>query len=518
MKKLYLLLLTVYLSGNAQAQVPTWSDTIANIIYSNCSSCHRAGGIAPFELMSYNDAVTWSPGIVTAINSKQMPPWKADPNYRHFNGERVLSQDEIAKINDWVANGTPSGNLATAPAAPVFNIGSQMQSIDKTLTIPTFTVSQIVDEYRSFVIPSGNSVAKYLNQIEFLPGNDAIVHHILLYYDPSIVSYNLDQADPLPGFASNGTTPLSPNAITIGAWAPGAGIYQLPPNFGHMVPANAYYVIEIHYAPGSNGQSDSTQVNLKYSTAPVVRKVFVEPFLEYFTGMTNGPLFIPANTVRTFNEAYYNNFSNMSLFSVFPHMHLIGTSFKINATSATDTIPLIYIPQWDFHWQGFYQFQQVIKLPKFHTLRGEATYDNTAGNPNNPNNPPIDVSAGEHTTDEMMIGYLAYAIYQTGDENIILDSTIITGFDNPDMQQKLFTVSPNPADQNVTLSYFMKDNSSASIEVMDLQGKLQQTVSCKSMAGYNNFELNTAALANGIYVLKLLSSQKTYTQKLVVQH
>ena len=518
MKKIYALILTAFCINMAHAQLPTWSDTIANIVYSNCASCHRAGGIAPFELMTYADAVTWSPGIVTAVNSKKMPPWKADPNYRHFNGERVLSQDEINKINDWVANGTPSGNLANAPAPPTFNVGSQMPGIDKTLTIPTFTVNQNVDQYRSFVIPSGNTLGKYLNQIEFLPGNNAIVHHILLYYDPTMVSYNLDQADPLPGFASNGTTPLSPSAVTIGAWAPGAGIYKLPANFGHLVPANAYYVIEIHYAPGNSGQSDSTQVNLKYSTAPVVRKVFVQPFLEYFTGMTNGPLFIPANTVRTFNEAYYNNFSNLSLFSVFPHMHLIGTSFRINATSAIDTIPLIYIPQWDFHWQGFYQFQQVVKLPKFHTLRGEATYDNTAGNPANPNNPPVDVSAGELTTDEMMIGYFAYAIYQTGDENIILDSSIITGYNNPEMQSKLFKVSPNPANENVTINYFMKENSSAVIEVTDLQGKLLQSASSISLAGYNNYELNTSALANGIYLVKLVSTQKTLTQKLIIQH
>lgn len=518
MKRNYILLALLIIWSSTKAQVPTWSDTIANILYTNCTSCHRAGGIGPFELMTYTDAVSWSPGIVTAINSKQMPPWKADPNYRHFNGERVLSQTEITKINDWVANGSPSGNLATAPTPPVYAVGSQMPVIDKTLTIPTFTVSQNTDQYRSFVIPSGSSVGKYLNQVEFLPGNNAIVHHILLYYDPSIISYNLDQADPLPGFASNGTIPLSPNAVTIGAWAPGAGIYELPPNFGHLVPANAYYVIEVHYAPGSNGLSDSTQVNIKYATTTPVRQVYVDPVLEYFTGMTDGPLFIPANTIRTFHEVFYNNIANISLFSIFPHMHKIGVSFEVKATSATDTIPLISIPQWDFHWQGFYQFQQVLKIPKFHTFRGEATYDNTAGNPNNPNNPPIDVSAGENTTDEMMIGYIAYAIYQNGDENIVLDSSIITGFNNPEMQEKLFSITPNPANENLALSYLMSANTSATIEVIDLQGKVQLSVNTKTILGLNKYDLNTANLANGIYVVRIVSSQKTYTKKLVVQH
>ncbi|MEO8148121.1 MAG: T9SS type A sorting domain-containing protein [Bacteroidia bacterium] len=518
MRKILTSLFAIVSFNAADAQVPTWSDTIANILYTNCTSCHHPGGIGPFSLMTYNDAVTWSPGIATAVTSHLMPPWKPDPNYRHFKGERKLSQDEINKINDWIANGTPSGNLPNAPAPPVYSPGSQMTSIDQTLTIPTFTVSQSIDQYRSFVIHSGNTVGKYLNQIEFLPGNNSIVHHILLYYDASTVSYNLDQADTLPGFASNGTMPLSPNAVTIGAWAPGAGIYELPPNFGHLVPANADYVIEVHYAPGSMGQSDSTQVNLKFSTAPVVRPVFVEAVLEYFTGMTDGPLFIPANTIHTFHEEFYNSIGNISLFSVFPHMHKIGVSFKSRATHLTDTIPLINIPQWDFHWQGFYQYQKVIKLPSQYTIWAEATYDNTGGNPGNPNNPPLDISAGEHTTDEMMIGFFAFTFYQPGDENIVLDSSIISGFDDPKMQAQLFTLAPNPANESVEINYVMKENTDAVIQVYNLTGKLQESLKTRSAAGYNNIKLNTAQLADGVYVVKLLSSQKAYTQKLIVQH
>lgn len=518
MKKITFLILTVFIVNIAKAQIPTWSDTIANIIYSNCSSCHRAGGIAPFELMTYADAVSWAPGINTAVTTHLMPPWKADPNYRHFKGERKLSPDEISKITTWIANGTPSGNLATAPTPPVFAVGSQMASIDQTLQIPTFTVSQSVDQYRSFVIHSGNTVNKYLNQIEFLPGNNSIVHHILLYYDPSQVSYNLDQADTLPGFASNGTMPLSPNAITIGAWAPGAGIYTLPANFGHKIPVNADYVIEIHYAPGSMGMSDSTLVNLKFSTAPVIREVYVDPILEYFTGMTDGPLFIPANTIRSFHEQWYNSFANLSLISVFPHMHKVGVSFKARATKLIDTIPLINIPQWDFHWQGFYTFQKMIKLPVTYTMWAEAYYDNTGANPNNPNNPPLDVAAGEHTTDEMMLAFFAYTLYQAGDENIVLDSSIISGFDNPDFQQLLSAISPNPADASAEIKYLMKENDMAIIEVYDLAGKLHYSLKTNAVAGFNTYNLNTQDLIDGFYIVKIHSNHKMFTHKLIVKH
>ena len=99
-----------------------------------------------------------------------------------------------------------------------------------------------------------------------------------------------------------------------------------------------------------------------------------------------------------------------------------------------------------------------------------------------------------------------------------MKSSIITGFNDPGMQQQLFTLAPNPANDNVEINYVMKQNAEAVIEVYDLQGKLQQSVKTKSAAGYNNYKLNTSCLTDGIYVVKLISSQKTYTQKLVVQH
>src|SRR6185369_17796417 len=78
----------------------TWSDDVAAIIYNNCSVCHHEGAIAPFPLMSYNDAIDNSVNIQIDVNSKKMPPWPADPNCNHFWDERVLTDSEIATINE----------------------------------------------------------------------------------------------------------------------------------------------------------------------------------------------------------------------------------------------------------------------------------------------------------------------------------------------------------------------------------------------------------------------------------
>ncbi|HUM46414.1 MAG TPA: hypothetical protein PLD84_05775 [Chitinophagales bacterium] len=351
MKKIVTLGIVFLTASNGFAQTPNWSDQVAKIIYDNCSNCHRAGGIGPFALMSYDDAVANAYSISGQVTAKLMPPWKANPDYVHFQDERVLSQEDIATIESWVVNGMPAGNLADAPSPPVFNSNSEMAVIDQTLQLPSWTVTTDIDQYRSFVIPAGASAGKYLNQIEYQPGNNAIVHHIVIWADPTNISQTLDDLDPLPGFESNGTMPASLFSSLIGAWAPGSGLFKLPENMGIKIQANYDYVVEIHYAPGSMNQSDSTKVNLKFTNSPSIREVFVDAVLEYFFGMTDGPLFVPANTVRTFHEAYDLNGFNVSLIGVFPHMHRVGTSFKSWAENGSGAItPLIDIPKWSFHY------------------------------------------------------------------------------------------------------------------------------------------------------------------------
>jgi hypothetical protein len=68
--------------------------------------------------------------------------------------------------------------------------------------------------------------------------------------------------------------------------------------------------------------------------------------------------------------------------------------------------PLIYIDDWDFHWQGSYTFRRPVPLPGGSRIDVEAVYDNSPGNRRNPTVPPRDVRWGEATTDEMAIAFV----------------------------------------------------------------------------------------------------------------
>lgn len=107
--------------------------------------------------------------------------------------------------------------------------------------------------------------------------------------------------------------------------------------------------------------------------------------------------------------------ANVTVLDVAPHMHLIGQFCKgMGRSSANVTIPLIDIPEWDFHWQGFYDFRRPLRIPAGSTIHGEIFYDNTGRMPTSTSNPPQLVTAGEATTDEMMLIYFSYTLYGRG--------------------------------------------------------------------------------------------------------
>ena len=496
------------------AQAPTWNADVAAIIYNNCSSCHHDSGIAPFSLMSYGETVLHAPGIESAILDGTMPPWPPDPEYVHFKDERVLSDTEINTLLDWLNAGKPEGD-GTPPSAPVFTIGSQLTSTDHTLVTPEYTVVEDEDEYRTFVIPSGLTETKYINTIEYLIGNPGIVHHILLWQDTSDVSMNLDLADPAPGFASNGAMAPSEFTKMLGAWAPGDKIDRLPSGMGLEVSAGADLVIEFHYAHGSDGQTDQTEINFEFSETAFTRPVWVDPILYHFPPCFQEPLFyIPANTTQTFHEIFDEEYDyDLSFISAAPHMHNIGTSFRAYAkTPLNDSIPLININDWNFHWQGGYTYQKLLKIPKNTKLYGIATYDNTAANPDNPSDPPVDVWLGEQTTDEMMLCFFAYTFYLPGDENVVLDSAILETSIYDTENTLFFSIQPNPVISQVQIVNQNPQGKDYEIKLVDIYGKI---VLEDNMQFQTIKEINLSNILPGMYFIIIEKDGKKYTEKLI---
>jgi hypothetical protein len=68
---------------------------------------------------------------------------------------------------------------------------------------------------------------------------------------------------------------------------------------------------------------------------------------------------------------------------------------------------LLSVPRYDFNWQTNYYLAEPLPIPRGSTLEFVVHYDNSPGNPNNPD-PGKFVTWGEQSWDEMMIGFFEY--------------------------------------------------------------------------------------------------------------
>ena len=407
----------------AAAQAPTWADDVACIVYSHCTNCHHPGGIGGehLDLTTYSTAHAHRDDIAAYTTYRAMPPWPPDESYRELAHERTLTQDEIDIIAAWAAADGPEGNMANAPSVPVYTTGAEILVPDITVRMEDYVIPPSSEDlYRCFVLDIDNTADHFIKRLEVIPGNREVVHHVLVYQDTTGQAQVLDDADPDVGYTSFGGIGVD-NVPLVGIWVPGAPVLSTPEGMGIKLYAGADLVVQVHYPAGSEFQMDSTRVNLEFSSGSFTRELDIIPALDHLFTIQDGPLVIPPNEVRTFHSQFTTPIPT-TITAIGPHAHLLCTSMKAFAvTPDNDTVPLIDIPEWDFHWQGMYEFRRPIYLPTGTVLHGEATYDNTTANADNPNDPPAWVTLGEATTDEMMLFYFAYTFGFPADTLIMVD-------------------------------------------------------------------------------------------------
>src|SRR5262245_9808084 len=82
------------MAATAPKQV-TFTKDVLPVLQQRCQECHRPGEAAPMSLLTYKDARPWAKAMKTAVLSRKMPPWHADPAHGEFSNDRRLSQSEI---------------------------------------------------------------------------------------------------------------------------------------------------------------------------------------------------------------------------------------------------------------------------------------------------------------------------------------------------------------------------------------------------------------------------------------
>lgn len=391
--------------SNAPVAAPTFSDTIAPILYSNCVTCHRPGEAAPFPLISYEDVAKRGPLVAKVTKSRYMPPWRAAHGYGEFKDERRLTDEQIAAIGDWVRGGMPRGNPAKMPKPPQFTDGWQLGRPDLVLEMAdSYTVpADGPDIYRNFVLPTGLIDDKWVRAVEFRPSARKAVHHALFAFVRGGSVTRLDGRSGQPGFGGAMPVALIPGfqpSGELGGWAVGTTARFFPEGLSRTMAKGSDLILQLHFHPTGKPEVERSQVGLYFADTPPDRRL-ITPGIPGFFGLLAGIDIPPGEKAYTISGSWTAS-ADMRALSVSAHAHYLGKEFKVTATLPDGTItPLLWIQDWDFNWQDRYDYKEPVLLPKGTRIDATITYDNSADNPRNPCNPPRRVAWGVQSLDEM---------------------------------------------------------------------------------------------------------------------
>ena len=364
-------------------RIPTYAKDVAPIMSAKCIVCHRPGDIGPMSLMTFDEVRPWAKSIAKYVADRQMPPWHADPAIGAFQNDRSLSQDEIDTIVQWAKRGAKRGDPSDIPPVPVFNEdGWRLGEPDLIL------------EFDEVELPAGGpdlfydlsanpdlSEDHWVNAVEVRPTNRKVAHHAILW---------MGQNQGGSGW--------------LGAWAAGMDPMEFGDGVGRLLPAGDPIVADLHYHPTDEPSRDQLRVGLHFSEESDIEKELINLWVE------NSGFEIPAGRANYGARATYTFPQDAYVISMLPHMHYRGKDFNYTATFPDGRKEkLLQVSDYDFNWQTVYTLEEPLYVPKGTRIDCVAHWDNSAGNPANPD-PTRNVRFGSESYDEMMIGFIDYVV------------------------------------------------------------------------------------------------------------
>ena len=379
------------------AQDPvTFARNVAPILFEHCVACHREGGIGPFSLETYGGARERAERIAALTAARHMPPWLPEPGSESFLGERRLPEEAIATLRRWADGGAPEGDPAALPAVPRFAAGWQLGEPDLVVTMPEpYVVPESGrDVFRSFVVPVPTERDRFVEAMEFRPGNHEVVHHAVVLVDAARSTRHLDALDPEPGWAGMQTGLAESPAGHFLGWTPGKTSLKVPEGMTWRLPRGSDLVLQLHLLPRPDAAPVRVQVGFHFGDAPTRTSTRLR--------LGTKAMDIPAGDERYRIRDAYRVPVDVELVGLYPHAHYLGKEMRAWAEFEDGRRrPLLHIPDWDFNWQAEYRFARPVSLPAGATLAMEFSYDNSAENPQNPHHPPRRVLYGPESSDEM---------------------------------------------------------------------------------------------------------------------
>lgn len=388
---LSLLVLLSPLSASAQSEEITFHKDIEPILQRSCQNCHRAGGVGPMPLVTYDEVAPFA-GLIeykTGLRDRAgaMPPWymEKDIGIQDFKNDPSLSDEEIAAISTWARTGTPKGNAVDAPEPLVFDDSLKWTAGQPDLIVSTNDVTKLAGtpdwwgEIDRVPVPIAED--RYVKSVEIVEVNDVnnaagtgrdtvggryIFHHMIW-----------------------STAELDENGQRVEDSVTGWPVHEVgrnpdifDPEGGRLLRAGTYiYSDSVHLH--SNGQDTTGHLEIGFRFHPVG----YEPKYERVTlGLGNGvDISIAGNQNNQELHAYTVLEQHTKIITFEPHLHAPGERMCLEAIWGY-TIETLSCVGYDHNWVRGYAYDNDATplLPKGTILHIVGYMNNTETNPNVP--------------------------------------------------------------------------------------------------------------------------------------
>jgi mono/diheme cytochrome c family protein len=412
------LVATFAFQGAAQAQVTfasadgidvdvTYAKDVASIIQKNCTVCHQPGGIGPINLVDYDDAKRYARRIRRQVSNRLMPPYYYDNDIgiQELKHDWRLSDEDINTIVEWVDQGAPLGDPADIPVLDI--IDTEDWSLAGDFGEPDIVVASTpidvpatgLDMWHRPIVPTFNTTDRCIKAVQVKPKGEskAVVHH-------ANTTFQIMQDD--GSFEASGDR--------ASEYAMGKLGEIIPDGVCRTMPADAWIRWDIHMYPGGLGAAAPNTV-LEGNVVELAIWLHPEDYeFEYkqdlsLYGLRDGELLMrPNGTTMTQGFKSFDHPVRIDSFQPHGHLRLTSASFEIFYPKTGRTEVISMISNWSATWHQSHLYEDDVAplVPAGAVLVMKQWYDNTAGNPNNPDSDQW-VDGGSRTADEMSHAWIA---------------------------------------------------------------------------------------------------------------
>ena len=426
----------------------SYTKDIAPIIASNCATCHRDGGVAPFAMDSSLAVQGWSPMIREVIMTKRMPPGQIDNKVGHrIKNAMNLSDNEMQMLVRWVGAGSPVDLLDDVdPLTQLvwpdtkWTLAKDLGEPDLIVKVPPQAIPATgVIDYRDIVLDLGLEEDQWVRASEVAPDKTEVLHHIITTVVPpggrpdpmqaftaALEDLPEDRAAAIRGeiftaVASGKQPPIGKifrenpdlgigqilggddDLPQFGGYAPGNAVSLAPEGVGGLLKAGTSLSLQMHYTTSGREVTDETEIGIYFYPEGEV------PTEKMTGGVGNEfDIAIPAFSKDHEMEVVTYIKNESDLYSLMPHMHFRGKRMRFVAEYPDGNEELLLsVPDYDFNWQLVHELEEPIRVPAGTRIRAIGAFDNSAQNRANPD-PSIDLKWGEQSFEEMFMGFYAW--------------------------------------------------------------------------------------------------------------